>query len=164
MIRLCRRLSGRPRSLNLQHGPLMRSLSPHAVVTMRELSAKSESWDFFGISLGDATAREREERRNALEETDAISPELLEITIGEAIGREDGRTLRVLLANAHKGGNVAPEVLQKVWIYSISARHGIDLETGAMALQHALGHVDSSAVAAEEHHCQDLLHGLIVER
>lgn len=160
MLRVVRRVSGLRGSLHFHNWDLLRTSQRGKCLPIRFLSAKSETWDFFGLN---ATAREREERRNALDETDAISPELLDITIGEAIGREDGRTLRVLLANAHKGGKVAPDVLKKVWIYSISTRSGIDLETGAMTLQHALGHTDSLVLAAEEHHCQDLLQGLILQ-
>lgn len=119
-------------------------------------------WRVFGYSWGDKALIDKEDRRLALEQSEAISPELLDVTVTEAIGRDDGRTLRMLLSNADKGGNVSSSLLQKAWIYSISTREGLDRKTGAMVLQLALsGGTATSPVVAEEEHCQDILDGLI---
>ena len=131
---------------------------------MRSLSlttSDKKPWSVFGYSWGDKAAIDKEDRRLAFEQSEAISPELLDVTATEAIGRDDGRTLRMLLSNADKGGNVSSNLLQKAWIYSISTSQGLDMETGSMVLQLAMRGDGEMAVTAEEWHCQDILNGLI---
>lgn len=131
---------------------------------MRSLSlttSDKKPWSAFGYSWGDKAAIDKEDRRLAFERSEAISPELLDVTATEAIGRDDGRTLRMLLSNADKGGNVSTNLLQKAWIYSISTREGLDMETGTMVLQLALRGDGEMTVSAEEGHCQDILNSLI---